>query len=1793
MDVAAEKDDTRSTSSKATSRASTTASTRLREARIKEELARKRQEQLLKQQELRKKEFELKEEMDKMKAENELENARAEAALWQEAENEQYVLEGNRNLPLSGMPEPDIDNRTQAWCNQQAQTPEGGKENVLNVNANDFIPNTDKVVAGAQKEQAGHDGDKKGQANKVSDLGIANMLAMAMSLPKPDIQPFSGNPVDYWKFMNTFEVNIGDKVNDDRMRLNYLIQFCTGKARDAIENCILLEPSAGYARAKLILHDQFGRNYIVARAHVERVLKRSHIRSSDSQALWDLARDMRRCQITTSQLGYTADMSTTETLLKIQELLPIHLQGQWASKAHSLMEQAVIPNFSHMTDFVEQAAKVASNVFGKHIGRGQPGKQQPAKSSTKPRSGAVFSTAKEAQTAKCPCCSMTGHGLGNCDDFKRKSSKERHALVKQKKLCFNCLKPSHAARECKNKGVCRKEGCGKKHHTLIHLDLQPKEDKDPEQGELTPRAGKSNEGSSHAVGGRRAVSLRVVPVRVVNGDKGVSTWALLDNGSDVSLCEHGLIHELGVVGRNTSFKLTTVNTASSQKGMEVSLSIQSLNGDVELEIPSLWTVDRLPTSRQSIPVQEDVDKWPHLQGIELPNVAESDIRLLIGSDVPEAFWVEEERRGRRKEPYAIRSPLGWTVMGPTSSRFTPRNGSVNNMTVDSHLQFQLERFWQMDKMPGDEADLPAESTEDRRAKMMMEDSVTLTDGHYQLGLPWRRQPPNLPNNKWLAESRLKSLKRRLQRDENLHMKYSKTMKEYLSKGHAQEVTNNSEQNFPLWYLPHHPVTHPMKPEKVRVVFDCAAKFQGISLNNQLLSGSDLTNKLIGVLMRFRQEKIALVADIEGMFHQVKVTPSDVDALRFLWWPDGDLSKEPKEYQMLVHLFGATSSPSCATFALRRTVEDNKDDFNPDACQTVRDNFYVDDCLKSVASKEDGRRLVSQLRELLQRGGFRLTKWVSNDIDVLSDLPQSERAASIVDLDLGNDHMPTERTLGVLWDMETDAFQFRVSTKDVPHTRRGILSATSSLYDPLGFVAPFTVNAKILLQDLCARGLGWDEQVADEQSKEWDSWQAQLPDLSSVKIARCYKPDNFESPEYHLHVFSDASERAYAACAYLRVTEGSKVHVTFVMGKTRLSPIKKMTIPRLELSAAVLAVKLAKTIEREIGIPLNSFTFWTDSTAVLRYISNESRRFQTFVANRVARIQECTSRDQWKYVDTRNNPADDGSRGVPATMLSRWVDGPAFLKKGESEWPRCPISPESRKSSLDGELSGEDPEVKKNVFTITAEDKVIDPLIDRYSTWDRLKRAVAWILRVKDHLHSRVKKDDSFSSTGDLTVHELKKAERALIQHVQRQVFPSAFNGSSSSKTSLRKLNPIIKDGMLRVGGRLDRAPIGDEAKHPLILPNHHHVTRLLIEHHHKQVGHSGAGMTWASIRSKYWILKGGAEVRRILGHCLQCKRRNVPRGTQFMADLPKERVTPGTPVFHNSGVDFFGPFFVKQGRSHVKRYGCIFTCMATRAVHLEVANSLETDTFINALRRFINRRGQPAKIWSDNGSNFRGAQRELKENLAQVNSKKVNRYLAQRGIDWKFNPPGASHMGGIWERVIRSVRRILGILLKNQTLTDEGFITMMSEVEAILNSRPLTPLTSDSNDLEPLTPNHLLLYHRNLTVPPGIFTKEDCLLRRRWRQVQYLADQFWRRWVREYLPILQQRQKWTKEEINFKTDDLVLMADDSLPRGKWPLGRICDTYPDKHGRVRQVEVRIGPNQYKRPISKLCLLEAAK
>ena len=990
----------------------------------------------------------------------------------------------------------------------------------------------------------------------------------------------------------------------------------------------------------------------------------------------------------------------------------------------------------------------------------------------------------------------------------------------------------------------------------------------------------------------------------------------------------------------------------------------------------------------------------------------------------------------------------------------------------------------------------------------------------------------------------------------------------------------------VWYLPHHPVLNVNKPGKVRVVFDCAAKHHGTSLNDQLFQGPDLTNNLVGVLTRFRQEPIALMADVESMFHQVRVSPDDCDALRFLWWPNNDLNSEPEEYQMMVHLFGATSSPSCANFGLRRTAEDNQQEFSKEAVDSVKDNFYVDDCLKSVPSETKGIGLVNELRTLLSKGGFRLTKWISNSRKVIDSIPSSEKAGSVKGLLL--DQLPIERALGVRWDVESDTFGFKISVKDRPATRRGILSVVSSVYDPLGFAAPFTLSAKALLQDLCRKNLGWDDPISDEDLNRWRNWLDELPRLEDLKINRCFKPFNFgEVASSQLHHFADASQHAYGAVTYLHLTNSKgDVHCSFIIGKSRLSPLKQLTIPRLELSAAVVATRLDRMVMKEIGMPVDQSIFWTDSTCVLGYIANDDKRFHTFVANRLAAIHEATSPSQWKHVGTKQNPADDASRGLSAEALlknKRWIQGPDFLWKSEDAWP-------SQQYSV-SRVAESDPEVKREpqVFSANAEaGSTLGQLFGCFSQWHRLKKFLAWMLRYRANLRKAVACRNSglillnkAARIEPITVEEMNKAEREILIHVQKESFREEIatlkiarlkveregaakpNKAQVKKSSrIFKLDPQLTDGLLRVGGRLQKAPLQLDAKHPIILPASHHVVRLIISFYHYISGHSGTEHVLSMIRERFWIVKARAAVKRALHDCFSCRKRQAPVGEQKMANLPQDRITPDKPPFTYVGVDCFGPFLVRRGRSQAKRYGVVFTCLTVRAIHIEVVHSLDTDSFVNCMRRFIARRGQPEQIRSDNGGNFVRGERELRDAIDGWNQETIAEFLLQKNVQWIFNPPAGSHHGGVWERCIRTIRKVMSALLKQQVLDDEGLATLMCEVESIVNGRPLTKVSDDPRDLEALTPNHLLLLRSGTTLPPGIFSKEDVYSRRRWRQVQYLSDVFWRRWLKEYLPRLQERQKWTRSAANFEVGDVVLVVDENSPRNSWPLGRIQEVRPN-------------------------------
>lgn len=461
-----------------------------------------------------------------------------------------------------------------------------------------------------------------------------------------------------------------------------------------------------------------------------------------------------------------------------------------------------------------------------------------------------------------------------------------------------------------------------------------------------------------------------------------------------------------------------------------------------------------------------------------------------------------------------------------------------------------------------------------------------------------------------------------------------------------------------------------------------------------------------------------MADVEAMFFQVSVPENERDYFRFLWWPNGDSAKSVREYRMVVHLFGATSSPSVCNYALRRLPIDFE--CSDEVAVTIQRHFYVDDCLRATADPDLASKLIENLVSLCAKGGFHLHKLVSNDRSVLKSIPQCEMGKQVQSLNFDEAELPIERSLGLQWFVETDEFGFCFKPKEHPCTRRGILSASSSIYDPLGIVAPFVLPAKLLLQELCRMGFDWDDQLPNAMVEAWDQIRESLSQIALVRLKRSL-PSKGDGRSIQMHVFADASSEAYGAVAYLRVVyDSGVVSCHFLMGKCRVKPLRAVTIPRLELSAATVAAKLGVFLARELDLSADCTVFHTDSTSVLHFLNNTHARFPVFVANRVQLILDLSSASQWRHVRSSDNPADVASRGtkISEENVLSWLKGPEFLWREESLWPKSEC------------ISDDVQEVAFEVDVVETldPDGAFDRLVGYYSSWSRLKKAVCVFIK---------------------------------------------------------------------------------------------------------------------------------------------------------------------------------------------------------------------------------------------------------------------------------------------------------------------------------------------------------------------------------------------------------------------------------------------------------------------------------
>ncbi|XP_067945389.1 uncharacterized protein [Watersipora subatra] len=652
------------------------------------------------------------------------------------------------------------------------------------------------------------------------------------------------------------------------------------------------------------------------------------------------------------------------------------------------------------------------------------------------------------------------------------------------------------------------------------------------------------------------------------------------------------------------------------------------------------------------------------------------------------------------------------------------------------------------------------------------------------------------------------------------------------------------------------------------------------------------------------------------------------------------------------------------------------------------------------------------------------------------------------------------------------------------------------------------HGKYIQQRVTAAELDWDAPIPTEEKLEWERWLEDLKTIDKISIKRCMKKAGMDVQTTQIHVFNDASLKGYGACCYLRqVGKDGTVHTMLLFGKSRVAPLKPVTIPRLELQAAVIAVRISKLVSRELKLSFEEMYFWCDSQIVLGYIANESKRFHMYVANRIHEIHQNSTPSQWHYVKSKDNPADMASRGASVDELinSSWLSGPDFLKEHD-------VKAYKEANDVIRKVEEHDPEVKpvKVLKTSAAAPNIAHKFL-KYSTFNELVKSLAILQK-----SVRKKTWKSVSATAE----DMQEAEVLAIKRTQEMSFQEEIqtlkeNKSVTKDSTIAKLNPYLdKQSILRVGGRLHRADITTNEKCPMIVPKYSHLAKLLVRHHHHRIHHLGRRSPLAATREAgYWIIRGASTVKSTISDCFACSKLRKPLQEQLMGDLSAERVQR-TPPFSRVGMNVFGPYHVRERRSTLKRYGLIFTCLYSRAVHIEMLDDPSTDSFINALGCLTAIKGHVIALYSDNATNFVGAKNLFDKELERVSDPKMQKYLLDHRITFKNNTPEASHQGGAWEKLIRSAKAVLNGMAINykERIDSQTLRTAFYEVASTLNNKPPTATNIRSLDEEIIAPNRLLTMKRGQTsaLPPGKFTDSEVYGKARWKKAQQIADEFFK-----------------------------------------------------------------------------------
>lgn len=1601
-------------------------------------------------------------------------------------------------------------------------------------------------------------------------------LKSEIKLPLLKIPPFSGDYSNWKSFRDLFLSAIGDRRDlTGAQKLHYLKSFLEGEAAQLLRAYNVSD--GNYRIAWTALDDRYNNKRLLVNAQFQRLFGQPAISNESAMMLRQLMDTTSECVQALRALELPTDHWDAVIVYIVTQRLDSDSHKHWEI---SLTENE-IPTFASLVTFMEKRCRSLEAIgsISDHC-KSSPAASTKRTSATTSRSSSSKTSSvhhvKANPFSSCAVCDQN-HSINNCKQFQSMNVSERREKVRSLRLCFTCLQSGHFSTDCK-RAACIK--CLGKHHEMLHIAT----------GTTTNINADSIQ--THFGCGSNTTQVLLSTAWVTINESTEKIRVLIDPGSNASIIRESCVQRLNLQRKNISVPVrgiggTDAGTAKSIVKIKIKSCVdKSLEFDVTALVMRKLT-GVLPNK------QVNISHRPKFVGLMLadPTYYEpGEVEIIIGADIYGIMLLDGIITGSvepgRERPTAQNTALGWILSGPI---VTPANSAQSSQTqsmsaiISMHLDIEkdLRRFWEIEEV----CDASLLNDQEKLCETHFTDThVRDNTGRYVVRLPFITEPESqLGNSRVAAERRLRHIERRLSEQPTLRAQYQDFMNEYALLGHMKVA--NRPATKASYFLPHHfVVKESSSTTRLRVVFDASCKTtSGRSLNDLQLIGPRLQEDMATIVMRFRKHAVALTADITKMYRQVAVNEADWDYQRILW--RSDTAEEIKEWQLTTVTYGMAASPFLAVRALQQLAMDEQQSY-PRASRVIMTDFYVDDLITGCDSSEEAADLRNELCDLMSCAGMELRKWSTNCEETQRTIPEAIRESS-QPLHLSED--TSVKTLGLQWFPAADYFAFKVSTPICEEiiTKRAILSVVARLFDPLGLLSPSIIVAKIMIQQLWTLGIAWDDEVPEPMRSNWKKYHISLNALEKMQFPRWI--GSRQGATLQFHGFSDASESAYGAVIYVRCEmPDGLVRVSLLTAKTRVAPLQQITLPRLELCAAVLLAKLFKNVKKTFGIEAADCVLWTDSQVTLCWIRKAPKSWKTFVANRVSTIQSVASPEQWRYVPSAENPADCLSRGVlPTDLLEHplWSHGPKWLLSDSSCWP-------ANERNIETSIDERNVPVKSLLLVC---DNNGDEMLNRYSSLTRLKRITALLCR----FGRNCRVSEELKLQGNITVPELKDAMLLWIRHVQAIEFAEEIRcckrGVDLERSSkLLSLNPYLDaQGVLRVGGRLRHAAISKDAAHPAILPGAHHLTKLVISEAHITLLHGGVQMMLNYIRQRYWIIGAKGKLRQYVHSCVTCVRQRSRCGIQQMGDLPAVRVNPSR-AFWKSGVDYAGPMEYKsragRGFRKEKGYVALFVCLSTKAIHLEFVSDLSTVSFIAAFRRFVARRGKCSELLSDNATNFIGARRELGDIIkSRAHNEEVSRILSNDNITWRTIPPRSPHFGGIWEAGVKSVKHHLRRIVGNQLMTFEEFSTMLAEIEAVLNSRPLCSLSDDPNDLNALTPGHFLIGSAPVVVPERDFTSTPINRLTRWQLVNQMTQHFWRRWHKEYLSSLQQRYKWTKNSPNVQIGQLVLLKDELLPPAKWRLARVIGTQPGQDGQVRVVILKHATGETTRAITRICIL----